>query len=86
MIKQQVLNDLKNKLDEITSNNWLELTRSEYTSSEMREHHQELLAKWIMDDGIYEYSDNLTEAEIDLDSETREISQEYSKYLMENDL
>lgn len=84
MIRQEILEDLRKELDEITDNNFLQLT-SDYTYSEKRQHHQEHLAKNLIEYGVIQYTDKLTPEEEDLDDKGV-LQEEYSKYLMENEL
>lgn len=86
MINIEILKDLKNKLDEYVSENRLELTLSDYTLEEIRNLHQEYLIKCLENDGVYEYTNKLTEQEIDNDFENRNITNQYVKYLKENEL
>ena len=85
MVKNEVIEDLRTRLDNMVSDNTLKLCRSDYTKDEMREKHQEQLVEWLKIDGVYEYTDSLTDEEVDQDDD-RSITAEYVKWLEENDL
>jgi hypothetical protein len=85
MIRQEILDDLKKELDEMTGNNTLGLVRSEYTYDERRERHQEYLIECIKEYGVIQYTDKLTLEEEDLDDKGL-LQDEYAEYLRSNEL
>lgn len=85
MIREEILDDLRKELDEMTDNNTLGLVRSEYTYDERREHHQEHLIECIMEYGVIQYTDKLTPEEEDLDDQGL-LQEEYAEYLRSNEL
>ena len=86
MIKEEVLDDLRELRNRLIAEERLDLDHKNCSRYDLESHYQELVIKWIEDDGVYEYTTHLSEEEEEKDADDFELTNEYIEYLWRNEL